>query len=184
MIHMYRKPYLDFLVPFFEHPESRFHIREYAKLLRISPMTARRYLKALVDEELIVPKAEKIRVKSFQANLENPLFREHKKFYTILKLWSSGLIDHLNEVFLYPPIYLFGSAAKGEDIKGSDIDLFILSEHHAEPKLERFEQLLTREIQLFVMTSQQFKRAKRANAELINSILNGIRLSGFLRVFT
>jgi predicted nucleotidyltransferase len=183
MIHMYRKSYLDLLTPFFEHPESRFHIREYAKVLHIGPMTARRYLKALLDEKLIVPKAEKIRVKSFQANIENPLFREHKKFYTIIKLWRSGLIDYLNELFLYPPIYLFGSAAKGEDIKGSDIDLFIFSENQSEPELERFEQLFKREIQLFVMTSKQFERAKKVNPELINNILNGIRLSGFLRVF-
>ena len=179
---MYRN-YIYYLTPFFEQPEGKFHVREYARLMRVGPMTARRYLKALADDDLIVQKPEKIRVKSFQANIENPLFREHKKFYTILKLWRSGLMDYLNDAFLDPPICLFGSAAKGEDTKGSDLDIFVLSEQQAEAKLERFEQLLKREVQLFVMTSKQFERAKKATPELINNILNGVRLSGFLRVF-
>jgi predicted nucleotidyltransferase len=182
MIHMYRNM-LNKLAPFFDHPTRRFHIREYARLAKVSPMTARRYLNEFQKEGLIVPKPEKIRVKSFQANLESPIFREYKKFHTLLKVRRSGLVDYLNDHFLYPPIYVFGSTAKGEDYEGSDLDIFVLSNQRAEARLELFERMLKRKIELFAMTDGEFEKAKRDNPELLNNILSGIRVSGLLKVF-
>lgn len=172
---------LDNLKPFFEAPHNRFHLRELAKLLNLSPSTVDKKLENFLKLRILKVKQEKI-YKMYSAEPENPLFKQYKISYNILKLIKSGLLDFLNDKFLHPTIIVFGSYAKGEDIKKSDIDLFILSEIKKEINLNQYEKFLDRRIQLFLMNKKEFERAKQKTPELINNILNGIKLAGFLKI--
>ncbi len=58
--------------------------------------------------------------------MDNVEFRFLKKIDTILTIRESGLIEHLEDQVMPDVIILFGSASKGEDLIGSDIDLFLL----------------------------------------------------------
>jgi len=74
-------------------------------------------------------------------------------------------------------IVLFGSASKGEDIKDSDIDLFLQCK---EKKLDmkKYEKELKRKVNIFF--SDNFNKLSK---ELKNNIINGVILYGYLKVF-
>ena len=74
-------------------------------------------------------------------------------------------------------IILFGSAAKGEDLKESDIDLFVLAEEK-KLDLQKYEKLLGRKIN--ILAEESFSKLSK---ELRNNIINGIILYGYLKVF-
>ena len=74
-------------------------------------------------------------------------------------------------------IILFGSATRGEDLKDSDIDLFLLC-NEKKLDLKNFENKLKRKISIFF--SEDFNKL---SVELKNNILNGIVIKGYLRVF-
>ena len=94
------------------------------------------------------------------------------------------MVEFIENELNYPEaIVLFGSYAKGENKKGSDIDLFILSESKNKLDLNDFEKKLDTEIQVFLHNRKDFEQMKVDNKELLNNIINGIKLSGFLEVF-
>ena len=75
-----------------------------------------------------------------------------------------------------PCIFLFGSGAKGDYIKRSDIDLFLLSPEK-EVDIIKYERKLGRKINLLCK-----ERIPDLSPELLNNILNGIKLSGYLKL--
>lgn len=168
---------------FMDYPEKIFHIREIAKRISVNPMTARKYLTELKEEEFVIEVPSKLKVKDYKLNIENDFARLEKMFYNIKKIFSSGLIDFLNKELAYPGIILFGSMAKGEDNSDSDIDLFVYSETKKELEFGTYEKKLKKNIQLFLMNRKEFERNKEKNKNLINNILNGIKISGFIEVF-
>ncbi|MBI5392464.1 nucleotidyltransferase domain-containing protein [Candidatus Woesearchaeota archaeon] len=171
------------LKEFFEDTYKSFHIRLLARLTKLNPNTIITITDELAKEGLIKKEKQKdsplIKIK---ANTEDKLFKLKKKFYNIEKLYSSGIIDFLNEKLDYPTIILFGSYAKAENKKESDIDLFILATSKKELQLKPFEEKLHAEIQLFYYTKQEFNTIKNKNKELINNIINGYRFEGFIEV--
>ncbi len=173
--------YMDTLIPFFQEPNRRIHLRQLSKILMVSPATAKKRTDYLVKKNLILRNAERNLV-LFQANVDDPVFKELKKTYSVLKIIDSGLIEFLNKEFAYPAMVLFGSVGKGEDSKNSDIDLFILSETKKSTNLEAFEKKLNRRIQLISMGENEFRNTKRQNPNLVNNILNGVKISGFIKV--
>ena len=74
---------------------------------------------------------------------------------------------------------MFGSYSKATDDKESDIDICIISKIKKEFNVKDYEKKLNREISLHHF--EDIKGAK--NKGLINSICNGIVLSGDLEVF-
>ena len=78
-----------------------------------------------------------------------------------------------------PPIVLFGSFAKGEDIEDSDIDLYIETLSKKNIDLEKFEKLLKRKIQIF----RHKNLNEISNPHLANNIINGIILNNYIEVF-
>ena len=168
---------------FFDYPERDFHIREVSKLVKISPTTVSCYLDSMRKEGLLECKKERGYF-LFRANADNMNFKEEKKHHNIIRLINSGILDFLNKELNYPSaIILFGSFSKGENIKGSDIDLFVLSDCKKELDLSHFEKKLGSSIQIFVYGRKDFESLKLNSKELLNSIINGTVMSGFIEVF-
>ena len=172
---------LNSLNLFFEEPNREFHLRELSRLLKKNPVTIKNHLKEFKKLEAI--KCVKSRgLEIYSANLENPYYKEFKRIYNRFKIIESGLLDFLKKEFSLPTIVIFGSYERGEDNKNSDIDIFILSEVKKEIPLKDFEKRLNKPIQLHIKSKKEFERMKKDNKELINSILNGSIISGFLEV--
>lgn len=165
---------------FFEKPTSRFQLRELARLTKLSTTAVKAALERLLEEKIIKTEKDKHYV-FYKANWDASEYKWAKKFYNVKKILASGLLEHLEETLNYPEaIVLFGSAAKGEDAERSDIDIFALVTVKREPMIETYVKKISRPIRILVMDKAEFKLAKKKNPELINNILNGIILKGYL----
>ncbi len=182
IIHMYKK--MDIMDLFFETQEKSYHIREVARLKGMSPMTARKLLKELVNEGLLQVEKGKL-YDRFSANEGHDLFRVESRSYFMRRLFKSGLVGFLERKLHLPrAMVLFGSCSKGEVLNESDVDLFLLSDSKKEVELGDFEEKLGREIQLIVRTPDELEEMKDENPGLLNEVLNGAMVNGYLEVFS
>jgi len=172
---------LNNLKLFFEEPNREFHLRELARLMKRNPVTVKKYLEDSIKQNILRCRKER-GLELYSSNTEDFYYKEYKKIYNRLKFIESGLLDYLKEEFSLPTIMLFGSYARGEDNKNSDVDVFILSEVKKTPDLSNFEKKITRTIQVHIFNRKGFEAAKKTNKELINNITNGTILHGFIEV--
>lgn len=128
-----------------------------------------------LEKEGFVRKEKKGVYAGYKAE-RNDLFKLYKKTNMLLRLTESGLLDFLVEKFSPDAVVLFGSASRGEDIETSDIDLFILA-HEEDVSLRPYEKKLHRKINLFFEA-----KLEDVPKELLNNLINGIVLHGYLKV--
>ncbi len=171
---------LTIMSQFFEDPNRRFHIRELARILKINHTTIRQYLNGLVKENLLV--VEKTSIYPLYRILFSRKYINLKLFYNLEKLRKSGILEEMEKNYDLSVIVLFGSYAHSIDYKDSDIDLCIISPIEKEFKVEKYEKILNRKISIHLFTKESWKKARKKNPGLINSICNGIVLSRELEV--
>jgi predicted nucleotidyltransferase len=171
------------LTQFFDY-EKEYHIRSLSRAVGIHPNTVISITDSLESESLLVKKKdEETNRVLITPNTENIFYKLKKRQHNIEKIFKSCLVDYLNEELSYPTVILFGSYAKAENTKDSDIDLFILADKKKEFELKKFEKKLDTEIQVFLYNRPEFQKMKKANKELLNNILNGYKLCGYIEVF-
>lgn len=159
---------------FCENPTKPYQIKELAREIKLAPTSVRIHLNTLEKEGLI--KKEKVGVyEAYKSNFEAENFRFYKKINNLLSIKESGIIRELENKTTPDAIILFGSYAKAEDTENSDIDLFLIAKEK-QIDLKEYEKKLNRAIQLFF--SEDLNKLPK---ELLNNILNGIVLSGFVR---
>ena len=142
------------------------------------PTSVKRYLNELEKEGLVIKAKHRIYgYPVYYANRDNENFRFLKRLNTIISVQESGLLEYLSESCMPDAIILFGSSASGEDLKDSDIDLFVASKNE-KLSLDKFEKYLNRKIN--ILFTDNFGRMSK---ELRNNIINGIILKGYLKVF-
>ncbi len=169
---------------FFKKPGTTLHIRQIARLTGIHPNTVMTLTDKLAKEGMILKnKSKETNIMIIKANNQNPQFILKKREYNINKIFDSGLVSFLEKKLAYPAIILFGSYAKGENHEKSDIDIFVMTEEKKKPDLKRYEKILCAEIQLFQHVKTEVKNLTKKNPELMNNVINGTKLSGFLEVF-
>ncbi len=162
---------------FFINPTSKLRVRQMERELKIPLPSVIRYCKEL-EKENILKKENTAGVVLFSADRASKNYLTEKRLFNIKEIYNSRLIDYLIEEYSNPTIVLFGSFFKGEDVENSDIDLYIETPSKKEIKLEKFEILLKRKIQIF-----RYKKMNGIkNLCLANNILNGIVLNGFIEV--
>lgn len=167
---------------FFEQPTRAFQLRELARVSKLSTTAVKSALLDLIKENLITKRTVK-KYHFYEANRGDKNYKFFKKFHNLELLKNSGLIKYIEKKLNYPEaIVLFGSAARGEDVERSDIDLFILTTVKKELSLDKFEKKLKRPIKTIIMDKKDFDLAKKKNPELINNVINGLVVSGYLSV--
>lgn len=160
------------LKPFFEDCYRRVNVREYAKLVSISPPTASTLLNKYEKSNLLI-KEKNRNYLFFHANNKEKQFVELSKIYWAERLKT--VIEHLKKELVSPAIVLFGSLSKAETKSDSDVDLAIFT-NKKNINLAKFEEKLGRNIQIFWFKSVRDIESK----ELANNILNGYLLMGRL----
>lgn len=162
------------LKPFFEDCYRRINIREYAKIMKISPPTSSKLLFDYYKKGLL-KKQEYRNYIFYYANQESKQFIDLSRIYWSYKL--EKLTDFIDKELINPAVVLFGSTAKAEVKENSDIDIAVFSSGEINLKdVKNFESELNRKIQIFEFNS--LKNIK--NKELMNNIINGYILRGKL----
>tara|TARA_Y100000310_G_C20464192_1_gene706814 strand:+ start:378 stop:920 length:543 start_codon:yes stop_codon:yes gene_type:complete len=165
----------DILEFLFDNPRRSFNGREMARALNVSAPAVKKAVKFLLDNELIL--VEKKVTLDIRLNFGNPLVVRFKKLYNLSKVFDSGVVDYIYDTCLPNSIILFGSYSLGEDVEGSDIDIFVESKSR-KLDLKTYENFLKRNISIFFE-----KDFSRLSKELRNNVVNGVVLKGYLRVF-
>ncbi len=171
---------LAILKPFFEDPNRKFSIRELSRILKINHTTVRQYLNKLVEEEFLSSKKEGLY--TFYRLILSKKTLNLKLYYNFEKIRNSSIIEDLEKAYDLPVIVLFGSYAFARDDAGSDIDVCLISNVEKEFPIEKYEKKLNRKISMHKFSKDLWGKAKKSNPNLINSICNGVVLSGELVV--
>ncbi len=161
------------LRPFFEDCYRRINVREYAKIQGVSPPTASKQLEQYHRAGLLRKEAFK-RYLFYSANLEGKDFIDLSRMYWRKQL--QPLIQQIREKIATPTIILFGSLAKAEAKKDSDVDIAVFGTKK-QIDAKKDEKKIKRKIQLFLFE----KREDIPTKELANSIINGYVLLGRIR---
>jgi predicted nucleotidyltransferase len=175
---------MDKLIEYFiKEPEKEVHVRELSKLLRKSPTTISKYLK-IYEKEGVLKSKEKLNHLFFKADSNNKIFRQFKLNYNLSILNKSGLIEYLENEFNHPEaIILFGSFAKAENTRKSDVDILIVTSNKKELNLKYFEKKIGNPIQLHLYSNKDIELMKIKNKELLNNFINGILINGYWELF-
>ncbi len=162
---------------FFDGPTIVLHISEIARRTGLTPRGAQYILESLKKEGLVKNEITGI-VNNFWGNYDNEKFIGLKRSLNLYSLYSSGLISTIENFYGHPKcIVLFGSYARGEDTYKSDIDIAVVTDMNDAPELGGYEDILKRKISLHLISN-----VKDEDVSFINSLANGIVLSGYLEV--
>ena len=167
---------------FLENPYKEMYLRELAKKLKISPYAIKKYADLLVKENIIKDE-KKANLRYFRANINNLFFRHLKIAFNINLIIKSELIDFLKEKLAnISSIVLFGSAAKGQDTKKSDLDILVIGKKKY-LNLEKIEEKIDKEITLHVFSWSEWKnKMEKDKAFYFEIISHGIPLFGELPI--
>ncbi|HLC88978.1 MAG TPA: nucleotidyltransferase domain-containing protein [Candidatus Nanoarchaeia archaeon] len=156
---------------FFNFPQKVFGLRELSRLSGTPKSTLHRELKYWIKAKLI-----KFAEKGYIANESDFWYRLEKRNFLLQQIYNSGLIDYLQKHTFPQVIILFGSGAKGEYAQKSDLDIFLLAKEKS-LDLRKFEKRLKRKTNLLFKDN-----LNQLNSELLNNIINGYKLSGYIKL--
>ncbi len=159
---------------FFEEPTRLFRVREIARITGVPKTSVARLLKTLLKEGLILRRKDV--VWGYAAHENSSLFRLKKKIHFLEKLHACGLVGYVEDIFHPTCIVLFGSFSKGEYHKDSDIDLFVQAAKRSYDATA-FEKKLRHPVNLFFE-----ENLNALSPELFNNIINGIKLTGYIKI--
>ncbi|HLD18408.1 MAG TPA: nucleotidyltransferase domain-containing protein [Candidatus Nanoarchaeia archaeon] len=160
---------------FFEYPERKIHIREIARLTKLSPPGVLKIVRNLTKEGMLVLEKGKVVKNVSPSKSEN--FVQFKRLFNIYSLYECGLVSFLRHEYEEPEaLVLFGSYAKGEDISKSDIDIAVITGKNMSLDMRKFEFTLKRKINVHEI------KLMDAEKPFLNSLANGIVLYGYLKV--
>ena len=172
---------ITILNTFFNDPAEEFHIREVARLTKLNHMTVRSYLNQFIKEGLLVKKSAKL-FDVYTANQSSKKWKNLKLFNNLERLRESNIVEDLEKFYDFPPIILFGSYAHSADTIESDIDICIITNINKIFQADTYKKTLKKQVSIHLFSKKTFDAKKKSNPELINSICNGIVLSGQLEV--
>ena len=166
------------LTVFFDNPLKRFGLKEISLSSGIAHTSVKNELKKLIKAELIQIEIEvrgKRKFPLYFSILENK-FKNLKKINNEYSIRNCGLIKYLIEELMPNSIILFGSFSRGEDVLGSDIDLFIES-LPKEVNIQKFEKKLNRKINLVFKANINYLKK-----EFLNNLINGVVVYGEIKL--
>lgn len=146
--------------------------RDIAKALKISPTAVANSLGVLKKSNLVSIEQTKT-INFISLNRDERRTIALKRVENLKAIYMSGLLSYLEEELPGATIVLFGSYSYGYDTEESDIDIAIIGRKEKRLNLEKFRELLWREVRLNFYDSW-----KDIHQHLRNNILNGIILSG------
>lgn len=161
------------------HADEQFYLRQLVRLTGSGTGAMQRELKALTDAG-ILQRIVKGRQVYYQANAGCAVYPELKSL--IMKTAGMGdamktallpLTDRIRTAFIY------GSVARGDENRGSDVDLFVVGDTTLAEivgALSPVQLILNREINPTVYPAEEFRTKHSAGHHFIESVLEGAKV--------
>ncbi|HSW75980.1 MAG TPA: nucleotidyltransferase domain-containing protein [Candidatus Saccharimonadales bacterium] len=161
------------------HPETRYHVREIARLTNTTAGSLHRELSKLAKAQVLIREVSGNQV-YYQANSTFPIFEE---LASILRK-TSGLVDVLKNALTpleekIAVAFVFGSVGSGTESSGSDVDVLIIGEigfADAVTALYSAQTIVGREINPKVYKKAEWKKLVNNKNTFAQEILNKPKL--------
>ena len=162
---------------FFNSPTKHWHFEEIIKESNIVRSKGNIWLKKFVSGGLIKKINKKGQMPYYVSRYDCYEYKFKKKIFALNKLHQSGFLNHLSSLNKVNSIIIFGSFARSDWYKDSDIDVFIYGSAEG-LKIVDYELKLNRDIQLFICKNQ--KELNMLGEGLIKNIIKGNLIKGNL----
>jgi len=157
------------------HPDEAFYMRQLSRMTGIQMGALQRELKQLSDNGIIRRNVQGKQV-YFQANRDCPIFNELKGI--IIK--TVGIADVLRSALLslnkkIRTALIYGSFARGDEGKGSDVDLLVIGDvalKEVVSSLSSAQQTIGREINPVVYPVEEFRKKIREKHHFLSSVVD------------
>ena len=156
-------------------PLREWHFEEIVREAGTARAVANKWIKKYVREGLLRRIKQRNKFPYFTAGNNNPVYYSWKRVYALEKLHESGLIAGLLSLKKADTVIIFGSMAKGDWYKDSDIDIFIYGDVLDFDK-SPYERMLERNIELHIFETK--REIKEVRTGLIDNIINGYIIKG------
>ncbi|MDP3699234.1 MAG: nucleotidyltransferase domain-containing protein [Nanoarchaeota archaeon] len=166
---------------FFNDTLRRWHFEAILRESGLSRERVNHFLKELLKEKLILRVKKKGKMPYYLANRDSAKFRSEKRLYGLNILEQSGLFENLTSRKGIKTAILFGSFARGDWSKSSDIDLFIYGDD-TEFEKGLYETRLHRDIQVFAYQNTKMLK-KYLDPTVIPNIAKGFFITGSVEPF-
>ncbi len=160
---------------FIKFPNKDFSIRGIARDLKLSHATIIKYM-ADLEKLNLIKKKDTTLYPTYYANTESIKYKSYKKNWLTFQITESKVIEYIQNEIYPSSIILFGSGAKGTFTEQSDIDIFVEA-NQGKLDLSKYEKKLNKKINLLFESN-----INTLSKELRNNIINGVIISGFLKV--
>jgi predicted nucleotidyltransferase len=107
-------------------PMKEWHFEEIVREAKVTRAVANKWLRKYVKQGIIKRQKKKGRFPVYSAGKDNVAYQSHKRVHGLRKLYDSGLVEELLKLPGAKTIIIFGSIARGDWYKESDIDIFVL----------------------------------------------------------
>jgi predicted nucleotidyltransferase len=172
---------LDFITPtllkilylFHEDPMQEVHEREIVRRAKVSKGSANKILRKL-SEIKVLERNEKGRMVFYRLNTTNAVARQFKVLFNVYSL--NKLVEQIKQDC--KTVILFGSCSDGTDSKGSDVDLFILTNEKNKvlAKVSVYQSKIGKKIAPVMVNANELMRLKNEDEPLHERIFRGIVL--------
>jgi predicted nucleotidyltransferase len=158
---------------FFNHSDEAFYLRQIARLLNKKPGVFQRDINNLVDDGIIESYYQGNN-RFFKINKNYPLYQELKSIFLKTSGVQAELLKVLKGIKGIKQAFIYGSFARGEEKKDSDIDLFLIGtvdEKVLIEKLTKLETKFTREINYSLIGETEYKKKLKNKDSFLLNIL-------------
>jgi len=152
-----------------DDPYRKFYLRELSKKLKISPSSVKKALDRLSKYNLI--KENKFgNLRIISGNMEEILLKHIKLTKNI-----EFIQPLIKKILPATSIILYGSFAKGENTKQSDIDICVITNRKKDYDFHDFK---SHNLQIMLLSPVKWKENKKSNPAYIREVMQGVLLYG------
>jgi predicted nucleotidyltransferase len=163
---------------YFTNPEQKYYLRELERLLGIPVSMIRRELLNLGKTGIFVSEKRGNQT-YYYLNQSYPLFNELKSIIA-KTIGVQGSIKKSLQTFKDIEVaFIYGSYARNEDKTGSDIDVLIIGnvdDRKLNSEIHVLEEMLKREVNYTIYSSEEFKRKKRNRDPFILDVMDNAKI--------
>ena len=161
---------------FFENLDEELYTRQLASTYKISVGTLHRELKKLVSLGMLNFRNVG-NIKLFSLNKKSPIYEELKSIY----YKTEGVIKYVRNAVISTngirTAFVYGSFAKGDERKDSDIDLFLIGDNIDDDNLisviSGLEKELVREVNYTAYTETEYIKEKNKKGSFVSEVIKG-----------